>query len=74
MQPCLNVVVGCFFLSRLTFPSDLDELRELADTLKFYKQEHHGYVLLLFCSAYLYKQSFAIPGSSFLVRIIITFT
>ncbi|XP_035462137.1 transmembrane protein 41A-B-like [Scophthalmus maximus] len=50
----------------LKFPSDLDELRELADTLKFYKQEHHGYVLLLFCSAYLYKQSFAIPGSSFL--------
>lgn len=36
--------------------------------LKFYKQEHHGYVLLLFCSAYLYKQSFGIPGSSFLVR------
>uniref|UniRef100_A0A8C2XSF8 Transmembrane protein 41A n=1 Tax=Cyclopterus lumpus TaxID=8103 RepID=A0A8C2XSF8_CYCLU len=48
------------------FPSDLDELRELADTLKFYKREHHGYVLLLFCSAYLYKQSFAIPGSSLL--------
>ncbi|XP_060943386.1 transmembrane protein 41A-B-like [Limanda limanda] len=52
--------------NRLKFPSDLDELRELADTLKFYKREHHGYVLLLFCSAYLYKQSFAIPGSSFL--------
>ncbi|XP_074503498.1 transmembrane protein 41A-B-like [Sebastes fasciatus] len=51
---------------RLKFPSDLDELRELAEMLKFYKQEHHGYVLLLFCSAYLYKQSFAIPGSSFL--------
>ncbi|XP_040904972.1 transmembrane protein 41A-B-like [Toxotes jaculatrix] len=51
---------------RLKFPSDLDELRELADTLRFYKREHHGYVLLLFCSAYLYKQSFAIPGSSFL--------
>ncbi|KAF0027807.1 hypothetical protein F2P81_020548 [Scophthalmus maximus] len=45
----------------LKFPSDLDELRELADTLKFYKQEHHGYVLLLFCSAYLYKHS----GSTF---------
>lgn len=53
---------------RLKFPSDLDELRELAETLRFYKREHHGYVLLLFCSAYLYKQSFAIPGSSFLVR------
>ncbi|GAA6229039.1 transmembrane protein 41A-B-like [Lates japonicus] len=51
---------------RLKFPSDLDELRELAEMLRFYKREHHGYVLLLFCSAYLYKQSFAIPGSSFL--------
>ncbi|KAK2824589.1 hypothetical protein Q5P01_021764 [Channa striata] len=51
---------------RLKFPSDLDELRDLAETLKFYKREHYGYVLLLFCSAYLYKQSFAIPGSSFL--------
>ncbi|XP_068578062.1 transmembrane protein 41A-B-like [Cebidichthys violaceus] len=51
---------------RLKFPSDLDELRELAEMLKFYKREHHDYVLLLFCSAYLYKQSFAIPGSSFL--------
>ncbi|KAM9847977.1 transmembrane protein 41A-B-like [Aulostomus maculatus] len=51
---------------RLKFPSDLEELRELADMLKFYKREHHGFVLLLFCSAYLYKQSFAIPGSSLL--------
>ncbi|XP_074531921.1 transmembrane protein 41A-B-like [Halichoeres trimaculatus] len=51
---------------RLKFPSDLDELRELAEMLKFYKREHHSFVLLLFCSAYLYKQSFAIPGSSFL--------
>ncbi|XP_023819369.1 transmembrane protein 41A-B [Oryzias latipes] len=51
---------------RLKFPSDLESLRELADTLKFYKRENYGYVLLLFCSAYLYKQSFAIPGSSFL--------
>ncbi|XP_029980325.1 transmembrane protein 41A-A [Sphaeramia orbicularis] len=52
--------------SRLTFPSDLEELRELAELLQFYKTEHTGYVLLLFCSAYLYKQSFAIPGSSVL--------
>uniref|UniRef100_A0A146RLI4 Transmembrane protein 41A n=1 Tax=Fundulus heteroclitus TaxID=8078 RepID=A0A146RLI4_FUNHE len=51
---------------RLKFPSDLESLRELAETLKFYKTENYGYVLLLFCSAYLYKQSFAIPGSSFL--------
>ncbi|XP_051558527.1 transmembrane protein 41A-B [Myxocyprinus asiaticus] len=51
---------------RLKFPSDLDELRELADLLKFYKTEHTGYIFILYCSAYLYKQSFAIPGSSFL--------
>ncbi|KAJ8282337.1 hypothetical protein COCON_G00048560 [Conger conger] len=50
----------------LKFPSDLEELRELAEMLQFYKSEHKGYVMLLFCSAYLYKQSFAIPGSSFL--------
>ncbi len=61
-----NSSVGCS--RRLKFPSDLDELRELAELLQFYKTEHTGYVLLLFCSAYLYKQSFAIPGSSFLVR------
>uniref|UniRef100_A0A3B4A4W4 VTT domain-containing protein n=1 Tax=Periophthalmus magnuspinnatus TaxID=409849 RepID=A0A3B4A4W4_9GOBI len=54
------------FLNSLKFPSDLDELKELADMLKLYKRDHHGYVVLLFCSAYLYKQSFAIPGSSFL--------
>ncbi|XP_028993743.1 transmembrane protein 41A-A [Betta splendens] len=52
--------------SRLKFPSDLEELRELAELLQFYKAEHTGYVLLLYCSAYLYKQSFAIPGSSLL--------
>lgn len=52
--------------SRLKFPSDLEELRQLAHLLHFYKTEHTGFVLLLFCSAYLYKQSFAIPGSSFL--------
>ncbi|XP_077304573.1 LOW QUALITY PROTEIN: transmembrane protein 41A [Lithobates pipiens] len=50
----------------LVFPSHLDELRELADFLQEYKREHHGYVTVLFCSAYLYKQTFAIPGSSFL--------
>ncbi|XP_076847911.1 transmembrane protein 41A-B [Brachyhypopomus gauderio] len=51
---------------RLHFPSDLEELRDLAELLKFYRHQHTGYVLVLFCSAYLYKQSFAIPGSSFL--------
>ncbi|XP_026861501.1 transmembrane protein 41A-A isoform X1 [Electrophorus electricus] len=52
--------------SRLKFPSDLEELKEMAQLLRYYKTEHGGYVLLLFCSAYLYKQTFAIPGSSLL--------
>uniref|UniRef100_A0A5F8GA51 Transmembrane protein 41A n=1 Tax=Monodelphis domestica TaxID=13616 RepID=A0A5F8GA51_MONDO len=51
----------------LKFPSDLEELRELSEFLQDYKGEHQAYVLLLFCSAYLYKQCFAIPGSSFLL-------
>ncbi|XDA71200.1 hypothetical protein R6Z07F_001553 [Ovis aries] len=50
----------------LWFPSDLAELRELSEVLREYRKEHQVYVFLLFCSAYLYKQSFAIPGSSFL--------
>ncbi|XP_037381130.1 transmembrane protein 41A [Talpa occidentalis] len=50
----------------LRFPSDLAELRELSEVLREYRKEHQSYVFLLFCSAYLYKQGFAIPGSSFL--------
>ncbi|KAF6122198.1 transmembrane protein 41A [Phyllostomus discolor] len=50
----------------LWFPSDLAELRELSEVLRDYRKEHQAYVFLLFCSAYLYKQCFAIPGSSFL--------
>ncbi|XP_016055624.1 PREDICTED: transmembrane protein 41A [Miniopterus natalensis] len=50
----------------LWFPSDLAELRELSEILRDYRREHQAYVFLLFCSAYLYKQCFAIPGSSFL--------
>ncbi|GAA6089830.1 transmembrane protein 41A-A isoform X1 [Tachysurus ichikawai] len=51
---------------RLKFPSDLQELNQMAGLLRLYKKEHSGFVLLLFSSAYLYKQAFAIPGSSLL--------
>ncbi|XP_065700878.1 transmembrane protein 41A isoform X2 [Patagioenas fasciata] len=50
----------------LRFPSDLEELRELAEALRDYERQHRGSALALFCAAYLYKQSFAIPGSSLL--------
>ncbi|GAB6020550.1 Transmembrane protein 41A [Chamberlinius hualienensis] len=51
---------------KLHFPSSLDELKQLAATLKFYYENHYFYTVVVFISAYLYKQSFAIPGSVFL--------
>ncbi|NXW81733.1 TM41A protein, partial [Alopecoenas beccarii] len=50
----------------LRFPSDVEELRELAEALRDYERQHRGSALALFCAAYLYKQSFAIPGSCLL--------
>ncbi|XP_071444614.1 transmembrane protein 41A-like [Hetaerina americana] len=50
----------------LQFPNSLAELKEIAETLKTYYEKNYVYVLLLFCSAYLYKQSFMIPGSALL--------
>ncbi|NWH61324.1 TM41A protein, partial [Geococcyx californianus] len=50
----------------LRFPADLQELRELAEALREFERRHRGAALGLFCAAYLYKQSFAIPGSSVL--------
>ncbi|XP_064646657.1 transmembrane protein 41A-like isoform X2 [Lineus longissimus] len=52
--------------SAISFPTNLQELTSLAAVLSQYKTHHLGYVLILFCSAYIYKQSFAIPGSALL--------
>lgn len=52
--------------SRLKFPSSHQELKELAELLNSYNKDHATYIMVLFCSAYLYKQTFAIPGSVFL--------
>ncbi|XP_063863960.1 transmembrane protein 41A-like isoform X8 [Scylla paramamosain] len=43
-------------------------LRDLVKTSPTYQQDHWYYVLLLFSSAYIYKQTFAIPGSALLVH------
>ena len=51
-----------------TFPTQVDNVTEVASELHRYKQKHYAYVLTLFVAAYLYKQAFAIPGSFFLVR------
>ncbi|XP_074660326.1 transmembrane protein 41A-like [Tubulanus polymorphus] len=53
-------------LFKVSFPKNLADLKILSESLGEYKTVHSGYVLALFCSAYLYKQSFAIPGSVFM--------
>lgn len=50
----------------LKFPTSLEDLQSVANLLMVYKEEHFLYVLVLFCSAYIYKQTFAIPGSVFM--------
>ena len=40
----------------LYFPSSLEDIRSLAGVLGVYRQLHPQYVLLLFSSAYIFKQ------------------
>lgn len=63
--PALPVEAG-HAPAALRFPSDLDELRAAADLLRAYLSQAPAYVALLFSSAYLFKQTFAVPGSVFL--------
>lgn len=51
----------------LNFPSSLAELRSTSALLTaYYRHQAPAYVMLLFISAYLFKQTFAVPGSVFL--------
>eukprot|EP00092_Neocalanus_flemingeri_P108464 GFUD01139299.1.p1 GENE.GFUD01139299.1~~GFUD01139299.1.p1 ORF type:complete len:246 (-),score=54.06 GFUD01139299.1:98-835(-) len=50
----------------LSFPSSLEHIRVLATVLNTYNMSNPRYVLLLFSSSYLFKQTFAVPGSVFL--------
>ncbi|KAL8596744.1 hypothetical protein ACOMHN_046361 [Nucella lapillus] len=52
--------------TKLSFPSSLEDLNLLTSQLQQYKVHYFEYVCLLFCSAYVYKQTFAVPGSVFL--------
>jgi len=51
---------------QLSFPSSLEHIKVLSHVLNTYSTSHPQYVLLLFSSAYLFKQTFAVPGSVFL--------
>jgi len=51
---------------RLAFPTTLEEIRELAKLLQEYSTNSLFYTVVFFSSAYIYKQTLAIPGSVFL--------
>jgi uncharacterized membrane protein YdjX (TVP38/TMEM64 family) len=48
---------------RLHLPRQLEDLKELSVLLQDYKLNRPLYTFVLFVSVYIYKQSFAIPGS-----------
>ncbi|GMR59358.1 hypothetical protein PMAYCL1PPCAC_29553, partial [Pristionchus mayeri] len=47
-------------------PKQFDNFTVLAIKFKDYKEQHFAYITSVFICAYLYKQTFAIPGSFFL--------
>ena len=49
--------------SGLHFPKNFEDLKTLTNTVKDHQTKQPLLVIVLFCSAYLYKQTFAIPGS-----------
>ena len=55
---------------KITFPGNLEQLKQLSSELDEVKNLHMSLLLVLFCSAYLYKQTFAIPGSVFMLVLI----
>lgn len=65
------LTVDNFLQDVLKFPGNLEELKSLTVMLLEFKKFHPLYVYILFCTAYLYKQTFAIPGSVFLVTIMV---
>ncbi|KJH49910.1 adenosylmethionine decarboxylase [Dictyocaulus viviparus] len=50
----------------ITLPSDINELKKLAILLQDYKDKNFLYTVILYGYTYVYKQTFAIPGSFFL--------
>uniref|UniRef100_F1L677 Transmembrane protein 41A n=1 Tax=Ascaris suum TaxID=6253 RepID=F1L677_ASCSU len=47
-------------------PKQFENFTILAEKFRIYKEDHFGYITILFICIYLYKQTFAIPGSFFL--------
>uniref|UniRef100_A0A2C9KRZ8 Uncharacterized protein n=1 Tax=Biomphalaria glabrata TaxID=6526 RepID=A0A2C9KRZ8_BIOGL len=50
----------------LKFPTSVDDVSEMGTFLKKMKSKHLSYLLFVYCFGYIYKQTFAIPGSVFM--------
>ncbi|XP_055870278.1 transmembrane protein 41A-like [Biomphalaria glabrata] len=50
----------------LKFPTSVDDVSEMGTFLKKMKSKHLNYLLFVYCFGYIYKQTFAIPGSVFM--------
>ncbi|KAI1728065.1 SNARE associated golgi protein domain-containing protein [Ditylenchus destructor] len=55
--------------SQIYIPTQFENFTIVAEQFRTYKQNHYIYITLLFIFTYLYKQTFAIPGS-FVLNII----
>ncbi|KAH9513791.1 Transmembrane protein 41A-A [Bulinus truncatus] len=51
---------------QMKFPTSIEDVAEMSDFLQKMKSKHLGYLLFVFCFGFIYKQTFAIPGSVFL--------
>lgn len=54
-------------MGQISLPTQFDNFTAVAEQFRAYKEEHYIYITTLFVSVYLYKQTFAIPGSFLLV-------
>ena len=61
----------CTCRASALFPTNVDQLKDLNVALEDVKDEQFALILISFCAVYIFKQSFAIPGSVIMVIIII---
>jgi hypothetical protein len=57
-----------------SLPKQFDNFTAIAEQFKVYQEHHFEYITTVFIAAYLYKQTFAIPGSFFLVSFFLQYS
>lgn len=57
----------CACRASALFPTNIDQLKDLNLALEDVKDEQFALIVISFCAVYIFKQSFAIPGSVIMV-------